>query len=134
MAAALELKEKKEMEARQLREKLTKSVESDGGLCQSKREVEQCLRSCKSEAEKREKLKTQIKFRLKVLSMKNENKSLFHMSSKGKQFTSGQLKANLIQLIEQANKEAVEIAEIAEENLPYNGNKQRGILEGYIIF
>ena len=116
MAEAIELKERKEMEARQIREKLTKSLENDGGLWQSKKDMEQNLRGCKSEAEKRGKLKTQIKFREKVLLMKHENKSLFHMSSGGKQFTSVQLKSNLLSLIEKAHVEADQFEEIVEEN------------------
>ena len=50
------------MEQRQVREKPTKELEKDGCLWQNKLETERNLCPCKSETEKRTKLKIQMKF------------------------------------------------------------------------
>lgn len=79
--------------------KLTKEIEVFGGLWASRLEVENGLRSCNKQKEKRDALKLQINFRHKVLGQTHLNKHLFQFSHNRKQYSITQLTENLLTLI-----------------------------------
>ena len=89
----------KELKAVQEREKLTKEMEKVG-LWTSRAEVEDGLEKLARKTRKIEVLKLQINFRNKVLGQKHPNKDVFRFSHNRKQYSTNQLKMNLLSLVE----------------------------------
>ena len=83
------------------KEKLTMDI-LDFGLWQTETQVDSNLESLRSESQKREALKAQLRFRKTVL-LQEASETLFRFSAKGKgQFTSQVLRTNLVELIKSA--------------------------------
>ena len=89
---------RKELKAVAEKEKLTKEI-AVFGLWTSKVEVENGIKLCRDQKEKRNALKLQISFRHKVLNQTNPDKSVFKFSHNRKQFSVAQLEKNLLLII-----------------------------------
>ena len=80
------------------KEKLTKEI-AVFGLWTRKREVENGIKLCSGQKEKKDALKVQISFRHKVLHQTNLDKGVFNFSHHGKQYSVAQLQKNLLRII-----------------------------------
>ena len=87
----------KEQKAVAEKEKLTKEI-AVFGLWTSKREVENGIKLCSGQKEKKDALKVQISFRHKVLNQTNLDKGVFNFSHHGKQYSVAQLQKNLLRI------------------------------------
>ena len=90
------------------KERLTAAIVS-AGLWQSMEQVDKALQALPNERQKKDSLKTQLKFRKVVLQQTHPNPSVFHFSHKGTAFSSQILKENLASLLGSAADQCEEI-------------------------
>ena len=117
LAQAKQEKEKREIKERVQKENLVQKVEELGGLWKTTVEVDQKLKDIVSEKEKKVAIQSQLQFRKTILNAKHPDKTLFQMSTGGKQFTAEMMASNLKLIIAKMDKERESvISEIMPDN------------------
>ena len=117
----VKLQQKKETEKRVTerkvileKEKITSDIVHIG-LWQSVDQIDQKLASYASETQKREALKTQLRFRNKVLQQNySDDKDIYKFSKNKAQFNSQTLRSNLAKLVEAATEDNLALVESSE--------------------
>ena len=96
------------------KEKITSDIVHIG-LWQSVDQIDQKLASYASETQKREALKTQLRFRNKVLQQNySDDKDIYKFSKNKAQFNSQTLRSNLAKLVEAATEDNLALVESSE--------------------
>ena len=108
----LEERARKAQEQAEEKERLLRQVEEMGGLWEAEL-VSKNLKKHSTEREKRFALKIQLNFRQKVLGAKCD-RTLFHMSSGGKNKTVSEITENLLAVIKYCSPKELETDEISE--------------------